>query len=95
MTKYYFRPRIQNFFAMCVIVFVVLVTVLLTGQVKELVDFNSFRLWKMFQQTQLNDTRQSNQNVPNANVVHYNLLEEKIGLKKKDISECSLGKYAR
>ena len=95
MTTYYFRPKIQKFFAICVIFLVVLVTVLLTGQVKELVYYNSFRLLKMFQQTQLNDTRQSNQNVSNTNVVHYNLLEEKIGLKKKYISECNLGKYGK
>jgi hypothetical protein len=94
MTRYYFRPKNQKIFAFCVVLFVVIVTVLLISQVKELFYYKIFRLWKMSKKTQQHDTRLSNPNVSNAKRVHYNLLEEKIGLKKKDIIECNLGKYA-
>jgi hypothetical protein len=92
MTKYFFRHKNHKNFAFCVILFIALVTVLLICQVKELFYYKRFRLLKMSQNTQQHHTRLSNPNVSNANVVHYNLLEEKIGLKKNNIIECNLGK---
>jgi hypothetical protein len=93
MNKSYFNPNNRNYFVFRVFLFLFFLTILLFYRVKESVHFKRFCPWKTLKPAQPDVIRECNSNGFESKLLNYNLMEDTIGLKKLEISECTLGEY--